>query len=137
VNHTFALLKKKIFLTIVRNHAKLYALQICVYQVLITNNAHFGRQEREKTSLLFLTCCLLLFDGKQAPVAYCVRSGFSAPSTTTDRSAHKSLPPTESSSELRSHLATEFGTPCSQGRWIFCLCLQPYLSLHTRTWWGY
>jgi hypothetical protein len=128
MNYTSALLKKKIFVANVRNQVKLYALQICVHQVLILKNAHFGARIGENY-YPFLTRCLLLLDGKQALVAYCVRSWFSAPSTTTDRSAHKSLPPTESSPELLSHLATEFGTQCSQGSWIFCLCLHQSLSL--------
>jgi hypothetical protein len=106
----------------------MYALKICIDQVLITNNAHFGAKGGNN----FITVPHRLFTPawwKLALVAYCVRSWFSAPSTTAGRRAHMSLPPTESSPELLSHLATEFGTPCSQGRWIFCLRLHWYLSL--------
>jgi len=48
MNYTSALLNKKIFVANVRrSHVKLYALQICVYQVLILKNAHFGARTGE------------------------------------------------------------------------------------------
>lgn len=69
--------------------------------------------KRERLWCWFLARCLPLLRVKRALVAYCVGSWFSAPSTTTDRRAHKSPPPAKSSPVLPSHLATECGTPCS------------------------
>jgi len=58
MNYASALLKKKSFLAIVRrSHVKLYALQICVYQVLITKNAHFGARSGKN----FITVSHALF----------------------------------------------------------------------------
>lgn len=45
------------FLANVRRDVKLYALQICVYQVLITINAHFGARRGEN----FITVSHTLF----------------------------------------------------------------------------
>lgn len=58
MNYASALLKEKIISANVRrSHAKLYAPQICVYQVLITKNAHFGARRGKN----FITVSHALF----------------------------------------------------------------------------
>jgi len=57
MNYTSAVLKKTTFLANVRSHVKLYALQICVHQVLITKNAHFGARRGKN----FITVSHTLF----------------------------------------------------------------------------